>query len=368
MLDSGESAFRRAALQVVEQGWIGLWPNALGGQVGGLAYLLAGWTRLFGDEAAGLRLLSGGLGLATLAVFYLFCRSLFGSRSANVGSLLMALSMWHLGYSRLAMPVMGLLLLELATAYLLVLSFREDRASSRHIRLMVPAGLCFGAGVYLHDAFFFFAAAVLLLWARELLAGQVPWDEIGRSARLFFIPALAVALPFFVLMATDLGGAAERSRAVAVTSSAEYQQLHGVPEQSRYVFSNITGTAWALFWRRGSESSRRLLDPATALLAVVGLAAGLRGWRERRHAFALAILAAAVVGVGLTREAGMNERLIVAAPAVFAYAGYGLHWVLVWMKGRVDRPATYTIVTALLAFVVASNLSGYFGDPGAVGP
>ena len=370
-LHPAEEAFRQTASAVIHQGWAGLWSEATLGQPVGFAYWLAGLTYVLGDSLAAVRLLSAWVGLATLGMFYLFCRSLFGTRAALLGSMLLALCTWHLGYSRLALPVTSLLLLELVTLYLLMLAFGERGATTRRKRLFVLAGLSFGTAAYTHNAFFIFAVVVIALWVRELLSGRHPLAALSRSSLMFFITALIVALPYLASLAGSWGQVVDEVRAIDVSSSPGYQDVRGVTEHTRYILGNVGGTAMALLWRPGMAegeegSGRRILDPATALLAVLGLAVALYGWRERRHALILIIAAMVVVAVGLTREPGMYGRLIVALPAVFAAAGVALDRVLVWMTGRVPRSNVYAVYAVLVAFVAVYNLLSYFGSP--VGP
>ena len=368
-LYQAEDAFRRAALQVLDHGWIGLWSTATEGQPAGLAYWNSAWMQLLGDSTTALRLPAAALGVATVAMFYFLSRLLFGRRVAVLGSLLMALSTWHLGYSRLALPVNALLLLELGAIYLLFRAFEQIGDSARQRRLLVLAGLSFGAGIYMHNAFFAVLLVVLAFWARELLAGETAAGELKRKAVAFFVPALAVVLPYLGYVALDAGDFSAQVRATAVSGTPAYKQSRGVTEQSRYVLGNTARVGKAMVWRSGAENqSSRLLDPATALLAVLGLVAALWRWRDRRHLFVLVMLAATVVGVGLTAEHGMYGRLIVALPAAYMSAGLALDWILVLLKGRAPVAAGYAVVAALVAFAAAYNLSEYYGGPLGPGP
>ena len=363
-LHHAEDAFRRATLQVLDHGWIGLWSAATEGQPAALAYWNAAWMRLLGESATALRLPAAALGLATVAMFYVLSRLLFGKRAAVLGSLLLALSAWHLGYSRLALPINALLLLELLALYLLFRAFGPvgDPVSRR--RLLVLAGLSFGAGIYTHNTFFVLLLVVLAFWVRELLAGETPLGELKRKAIAFFVPALAVALPYLGYVALDAGDFSAQVRATAVSATPAYKEVHGVTEQSRYVLGNVGRTAKALVWRSGAgDQMRRLLDPATALLAVLGLVGALWRWRDRRHLFVLIMIAVAVVGVGLTADHGMYGRLVVALPAVYMSAGLALEWLLVLLKGRAPIAARYAVVAAVVAFAAAYNISAYYGGP-----
>ena len=367
-LHHAEDAFRRAALQVLDHGWIGLWSAATEGQPAGLAYWNAAWMRLLGDSVTALRLPAAAVGLATLAMFYVLSRLLFGKRAAVLGSLLMALSAWHLGYSRLALPVNALLLLELVALYLLFRGFGQENGPAKERRLLAMAGLSFGAGIYMHNAFFVVLLVVVAFWVRELLAGETVLGELKRKGVVFLVPALAVALPYLGYVALEAGDFSAQVRATAVSATPAYKEAHGVTEQSRHVLGNVGRTGKAMVWRSGAgDQTSRLLDPATALLAVLGLIAALWRWRDRRHLFVLVMIGVAVVGVGLTAEHGMYGRLIVALPAAYMSAGLALDWILVLLKGRAPVAAGYAVVAALVAFAAAYNLSAYYGSPLGLG-
>ena len=363
-----EAKLRGAASDVVDGRFIGLWSEAAGGQPAGFVYWLAGWSQLFGDSTAVLRLLSAWVGLATVGVFYLFCRSSFGERAAVLGSLLLALGLWHLSYSRLALPLGHLVLLEVVTVHFLLMALRETRSVSKQRRLLLLAGVSFGAAAYTHNAFLIFALVVVLWWAREFLAGEHPMGEVLKRSLVFFVPALIVALPYLGSLAYHAGEATDRVRAIDLSSAPEYRAQPGVTEKIRYALGNIARTGRAMLWRPGPGQAdeglgRRLLDPATALLAAAGLIAILWRWKAREHFYLLALVGASLVIVGLTRDSGMYGRLIVALPAVFASAGYAFDGLLVLMKGRVSQVAAYVVVALVIAFVAFYNLRSYYDAP-----
>ena len=371
-LHRAEAAYVRAAEKITEQGGIGLWPEVIHAQPAGYAYWMAAWMSVFGEPAAILKLGSAVVGLATLAVFYLFCRSLFGTRAAVFSTVLLGLGVWHLHYSRLTMPVGALLVLELTAAYLLLTALRSRGGWPRQRLLLALAGLAFGASVYLHNASFIFAVVVAAVWTREFLAGERPLVALRRSGLAFFVPAVALALPYFVSLALNPGAVSGQVRSVAVTSEAEFEDLPGVMEEIRHIMANGGWTGAALLGSRdprraeGQVVARRLVDPVTGLLGALGLLAGLWRWRQRRHFILLALILATVVAVSLTGDSGAYGRLAVAMPAVFAYAGYALHWLLVWARGRLTDRAAYAVVAALVVLAAAHNVASFYAHP--VGP
>ena len=127
-----------------------------------------------------------------------------------------------------------------------------------------------------------------------------------------------------------------------------------------------SGAAALLWGRTANGGGYRLLDPATALLAAVGLAVALSGiWRRERFLL-WAMLVSALVLFGLTAESGGSARLLAALPAMFVAAGFGLDWLLGWANGRLSVRAQTVAVVLLVAGVAWWNLAEYYGD--SVGP
>jgi 4-amino-4-deoxy-L-arabinose transferase-like glycosyltransferase len=359
-----ERALVDAATRIWEQGWTGLGPDASFGQPPGLAYLMAPWVALFGDSIATARVFSVGLGLASIGLLFLLVRGLLGTRAAGLGAALMALGVWPMYFSRLSTPVALLLVVELLSLYLITKALDERRDGDRRGLLLVLAGASFGAGIYAHNAFFIFAVAIALLWVREYFAAGPEGGAVVRLALVFLVPAVIVALPYIAALSSNWDQVSANTAQVWVTRTDEYRSLGGVGEQGRHIVAGVGNTAASLVLRRDADgpggSGARLLDPVTALLALIGLAVGTLRWHRRGHATVWLLVAATVIVAGLTTMDGVYGRLVVALPAIFAAAGFGLHWLLTWMRGRLSLTAQYVIVGLLIAFVASQNLGTLF--------
>ena len=130
-LSAIERVFAAAASRVAHEGWIGLGPDAVAGEPPGFAYLLGAWSLLAGDSTLALRLLPAVLGVATVGLFYLLTRRLLGVRPALFASVILALSFWHLQFSRLILPTILMLVAALAAANLLAAAIDEKRNDVR---------------------------------------------------------------------------------------------------------------------------------------------------------------------------------------------------------------------------------------------
>ena len=357
-LVGSEAEVRDAVTGVLDGKSVGLWSEAAGGQPAGFVYLLVAWSGAFGKSVASLRLVSALLGLASVAIFFVYCRALFGTRAAVLGAMLMSVSVWHIGYSRLALPVGALILLQLAASYLLLTALRSDG----RLRSFALAGAVFGAAAYTHNAFYVFALAVGLWWARELLSGEREVAVVVRRCAAFLAAALVVAMPYVWSLASHSDEAGERLDAIALSRSAEYVEQPGLMEQWRFAMRSIVSAAAALPLR-ADDDARRLLDPVTALLAAAGLLAALWRWRRRESFHLWSTLAAAAVVVGLTRDDGMYGRLIVALPAVYAAAGYAFDGLLDLMRGRTTLAASLAAAWLILVAAGAYNVRSYYDAP-----
>ena len=143
-LSAIERVFAAAASRVAHEGWIGLGPDAVAGEPPGFAYLLGAWSLLAGDSTVAMRLLPSSLGVATVGLFYLLTRRLLGAHTALFASVILALSFWHLQFSRLILPTILMLVAALAAANLLAAAIDEECSDVRRRALAAAAGLIIG--------------------------------------------------------------------------------------------------------------------------------------------------------------------------------------------------------------------------------
>ncbi len=357
-LSAIERAFAASASRVSHEGWIGLGPDAVAGEPPGFAYLLGAWSLLAGDSTLALRLLPASLGVATAGLFYMLIRRLLGVRPALLALVILALSYWHLQFSRLILPTMLMLAAGLTVANLLTAALDETRRYVRRRALAAAAGLVVGLTPYIDNSFPILVAAVALFCLVQFARGN---QHAGDVASALWIAAAASSLPYLFIVASDPGAALEPIAAYSITASQGYHDLQGITEQTRYMAANVASTIVRVFFGAFGGEHARLLDAVTGPLAIVGLLVSAARWRERGHVFLLAFFGVGVVLAGLTTEEGVYARLVVALPAALAAAGLGLHWAMTWLKGRFSDPVVYGITALLVVIIAYRNLSAYFG-------
>ena len=362
-LSAIERVFAAAASRVAYEGWIGLGPDAVAGEPPGFAYLLGAWSLLAGDSTVAMRLLPASLGVATVGLFYLLIRRLLGAHTALFASVILALSFWHLQFSRLILPTILMLVAVLAATNLLAAAIDEKRNDVRRRTLAAAAGLLVGLTPYIDSSFPILVAALALFCLVQLARED---RHAGEIAGVLWLSAAAAALPYLFIAVSDPGAALEQVTAYSITAGQEYQGLHGITEQTRYLAASVAKTVVRVFFGALGGETARLLDATTGLLALVGLLVAAARWRERGPMLLLALFVVGVALAGLTIEEGIFGRLVVAAPAALAAAGLGLHWIMTWIEGRLPAPAIYGFAALLVALIAYMNLNAYFGAGPAV--
>lgn len=170
-------------------------------------YLAAPLTLILGLNEWSTRLPAALAGLAAIAVNFLFMQRAFGRGAALWASAFLALSPWHIVFSRWAQQ--GILLPLLLAVFLLGWQMWMDgrRAGA------VLAGLAAGASVYVYD--------VARLFVPLLLAGAVvvSWRQVARTPLAVAAGAIAAAVaasPVVYLMLTEPGAAQARFEAISI--------------------------------------------------------------------------------------------------------------------------------------------------------
>lgn len=88
-LHGDEAAHGLEALRIGKEGWIGVWSPVALGQPAGPLYVFALFVNWAPNEIWSVRLGAALLGIATLPVFFLFCRRLLNTRAALIGTVLL---------------------------------------------------------------------------------------------------------------------------------------------------------------------------------------------------------------------------------------------------------------------------------------
>ncbi len=319
-------------------------------------YLAGGVMRLIGESVFALRLTAAFVGLLTVAATYWLGRELgFKRQVVLIAVVLLAVSFWHLLFSRLGFRAITQPLLQALTLATLFRGLRQ-----RRWRWLLPAGVFLGLTGYTYLAARVFPI-LLLVAALPLLLGRLArqrWRQLVMVALI----GLAVLTPlllyfaqhpdaFWVRIGQVAPGEAGLSLGKSLMLSLEMFFLVGDP----YIRFNLP--------------QRPLLNTFWGTLMVVGWVSMLWRWRswstDWRRAAALLLFFNPLVmllptALATNEIVPSNLRAIGLIPLIFFLPALGLQELLAslerWLQSRMVTVTTVaTAVTVLLLGGIFTN-------------
>ncbi len=235
-------------------------------------YSAGAMMRMLGDTIFALRLTAAFLGLLTVAVTYWLGWELFRDRrTAVLAAALIAVSFWHLLFSRLGFRAISQPLLQ---GLMVAALFRGLRLNAW--RWFIFSGVCLGLSAYTYLAVRFFPIPLLVAMLPILFNRQAMSE--GRPLRLALLLGIAfvVLAPLLIYFINDPDAFLVRARQVLPG---------GNPLQ---LFIDSFGQTLGMFFLAGDPywrfniPERPLLDWFWGGLLLVGWGYSLWGWRAKR--------------------------------------------------------------------------------------
>ena len=318
---------------------------------------------IWGHQAFSLRLVSAFIGLVTIAQVMTLARSFWPRQPyglAMLTGLILAVSYWHVHYSRLTFRAILMLPLLNATLW----AFWRGWQSGQW-RYFVFSGLAFGLTLYTY-----LPARLIPL----IIAGWVVWvlvinwrQQNGRSAlKRLLVGSIIVALVgllvfaplglYFINHAADFS---ERTQQVSILSVSA--------ESGRTLPVVLLGHIWqtvCLFVDQGHPSpvlnlpSRPILDSVTQAGMVLGLLLALWRWRQPVYPLMLVWLGVMLLPTILSNEPGHPLRAIGAVTPVVLLTAVGLAVLADW-AGRQWRQLHLAWVVTAAAVLLFTGLTTY---------
>lgn len=305
------------------------------------------------DGPYALRAVAAALGTAGVAALAALAWTLYGVRVAIAATAWLAVSQWHLNYSRWGeMPIMSPLLETLVVLGVVIgLRARGWRSWCGFL----AAGLCAGAGVYTYQTFRLFivlaAAAGLLLVLRRPRAVLAH----GRAVAAALLVALAVAVPMLRYAATAPADFSERARGTLILGRDDWRaQLAESVPRTLLAFNLI-----------GDDNPRHnlpfapLLTVVPGMLAPLGLALCLARWRTLRFAIVPIWLAVALVPGLITLEAPHASRLLDAIVPLALAIGIAADVLLGVLCAALSPRLRWLVAAAALAALALTAAQEY---------
>jgi hypothetical protein len=322
------------------------------------SYLVALCFAVLGAGTLAIHVTSAIIGIFTIPAVYLVAKETFSSEEgplAQFGGLLaaltMAISYWHLNWSRSGVRAILVPLFAALTLYFL---WRGLRTGSRCA--LVGCGLFLGLSMYTYQAARLLALLVLLGFASAVRSQRSFSRNDVANLVLVFAVALIVFAPLGHYFITHRGSFTQRIGQTLVLDTS--QELSG---NVRTLFDRLAGIL-LMFSIHGEHEpfstipGRPLLNPFLSAAFFLGIGISLLRVKRPPYLFLLSWLGLMIAPAILAQRGSVSKRAIGTLPAVAMLITVGL---LVpydaLRRWTVHRPSPWSKVLshALLIIVVA---------------
>lgn len=297
-------------------------------------YLVAGFFEVLGPSQFAFRAASALLGMAALLTLFLAARELFDARLALLATALMAVSTYHLTFSRNEWRAIQVPVYEMLALFLVLRAMRVSDGrlgpGRRAWPWWIAAGVSVGLGLNTYEAFrlVVIALGILILgWlARGAIKGRWPFLRQQAPRLLLFVLFAAIFFgPLGWTALTDWNAFNARSNTVFI--GERVRQAHSLQP----IWDNLRNTLLTYNYRAFGDffdNQKPMLNPLEAVLFVGGVAAALGNiWRRRP---ALLLMWFAVTSLTGLFSWPNVQRLIATIPLVYIFGALFLYatWVL----------------------------------------
>jgi hypothetical protein len=274
------------------------------------------------DGPYALRAVAAAIGTVGVAALAALAWALFGPRAALASAAWLAVSQWHLNYSRWGeMPIMSSVA-ETLMVFGLVVGFRAR--GWRSWVGFLTAGLCAGAGIYTYQTFRLFAvlAGAVGSWLAVRHAGAIAAHRWAIATAVALALLVAVPMLRYAVGAPEAFG--ERAQGTIIFGRDDWREQ----------FADSVPRSLLAFQMLGDDNPRHnlpfapLLSPVAGLLASIGLVACLARWRRLSYAIVPLWFAIAMVPAMITLEAPHASRMLDAIVPVALMIGVAVDLLL----------------------------------------
>jgi hypothetical protein len=330
------------------------------------SYLQAITMKIFGMNVKGVRMLSAIAGTLTVLGLYLLVRRMFGSWAALVAAFLLAVSHWHIHFSRLAMND-----IEVPLFTTLVIYFLYQGVGSRRPLDYCLSGMSLGFCFYFGNKSHLLPPLIALIFVYLIFLKRGFLRNQWRNTFVFIIAALLTFAPLgmfyfrhgwegFLLSRMEnrfIFNNWDRLYAAYGTTKV-WDVLRMQAERAVLVFNYYCDASG--FYGFTQEP---VLDFFTAALYVLGFAYSLYRWKDARYALLLCWYILILQGTLLSIDPPQVHRIVAMMPVPFAFAAIAverfreeLAQVAKWRK------AIYAVLPLALFLGIAAyaNIDAYF--------
>lgn len=322
-----------------------------------ISFLPQAWIyNLFGRSLWSLRLSSALIGTVAIIPFYFLVKTICNQKVAFFSSLFLASSSLSVAYSRMAVNIIYSPVFLIATLYPLFLGIKEGK-----IIFYVLSGIILGAGLYSYLPFKIVPIIILLSFLinlpRKEFRNKHSWGFI-----LLFFTSIVVFSPQIRYYFSHPQDLFTRPANILIFKTFGYHELY---RNKEIFFSNIIKNI--LVFPFGKDDGyflygiKRfgLFSPLVIILFLVGL---LRAFKNLKIYFWQVLFLGVILtllAISTTVASPASQRLLIATPIMFIFAGYGLYTLLIINHVPKKTWRIFTLI-ALLLFNLYWDFSVYF--------
>ncbi len=310
----------------------------------------------FGASIWSIRIVSALIGILTVAGTYLLVNELFYKENkakfiSLFSSFFLAVSFWHVNFSRTGFRAILVPLILTFSFYLLFKGFRTKR-----IRYFIASGIVFGLGFYTYTVFrlavLLLAAALIILW---LMRKECPKKQILRFAAALLLAAFFTALPIGIYFLEHPDFFIGRATGVSVFASENPIKALGESVLAHLAMFNWKGDS---NWRHNLSGSPQLLWPV-GILFLIGLTISVKNsfkFLKDRQYWPYLFLSAwwifLLLPSMLTAEGVPHAlRSIGAVIPSIVFAAIGLEFLYAAIRPKIRAEGIHRIFLAIVIFL-----------------
>ncbi len=379
---SSAPAFSGAPLKAVAGGFKIFYPEN-NGREGLFINIQALSIKIFGIHSWSLRIVSALFGILTVVGLYLLAREIFEWRIAALSSFLLAISFWHVNFSRIGFRAIMLPFIMVYGFYFLWRAIKNC-----HLPDFILAGIIGGLGFYTYTAYRVVPLLFLVLigvywWNIRKDMSFSKYDDTKRKLfiglALFIFVAFMIALPIGLYFLNHPGSFNSR----AGQGLYVFSQPQPVKELANSVIKTLGMFNFTGDWnQRHNLSGEPMLPWPIGIFFVIGFINELVHWIKRKHGhfstvhtFIFAWFFILLLPGFLSIEAPHALRTIGVLPIVMIITARGLWWsfekLKIWYGMAFQynkRPAIYSFINLVMILFLISlcclEFLRYFGTWG----
>jgi 4-amino-4-deoxy-L-arabinose transferase-like glycosyltransferase len=340
-----------------------------------IMYVTIPFIKIFGLNEWGVRLPSVFFGILSVILLYYLVKKIVNEKVALVSAFFLAISPWHLQYSRAAFELSFLLFLFIFGIYIFLLSLK-------HHRLLPFSAFLFGLTIYTYSTANIFLPLILFLiiW--------INWKEFYQISKKLIFSSGIILLIMLAPIGNEIisGHAADRFGIVSIFSQKEYidkvtiqrnegnwgifeKIIHNRPlSWARVIGLNYLGVFSPVFLlERGDITFRHSVHEMGELywvqyfLFFIGIYYLLAKGEKKEKLFWLGWLFLAPIPSSLTYDgANHASRLILALPPILVISAYGGFYLYDLVRGRIKKIFLVGVISIWLILGFVSYTHRYF--------